>query len=276
MAAKQPKIMSSRLSNMKFMQRGSAPGPPSPSTPVYPPAKKQRLSSGVAAVSSPSIADEATTPETLIGEGGGPGETKWYLSFKHTQVPRLESPLRIVSAGFSTLDTTPNDRDDASDPEDDESSRSLVLGRKSFGNFNKKTEKQQNPKASSSSESDEDEDADDGNDDGPEGADEADDLTGINALISQGRREASERARAERKEKKRAENAETQRLAELRRKKEVNLNKVASISNGGKSGSGNSFLANMVCHSCQGKGHKSAECPRRHTLSSRPAKRKPH
>jgi hypothetical protein len=248
-SGKQSKIMSSRLAGMKFMQRtGASPATPStPSTPAGPPSKKQRLSNG-GAIASP-----------VSGPVDSSDETKWYLSFRAPQLHPAASPLRVVSAGFSTLDARGRD-DVSSEEEETEAPRPQMPGRKSFGKFNKKLEKQQNPQLSSSSSGSEssadDEDADD------------DDPTGVvKALI----KDASERARAERKEKKKAALVEAQKLAEQRRKRDVNLNKVTSISNGGGSGGGAGNFANMTCHGCGEKGHRQADCPQK-----RSGRRKPH
>lgn len=66
--------------------------------------------------------------------------------------------------------------------------------------------------------------------------------------------------RAERKAKRKSDAAESARLAESRRKKEVNLNKVTSISGAG-GGSGRSTPSSVICHACGKKGHIKAECP---------------
>ncbi len=57
------------------------------------------------------------------------------------------------------------------------------------------------------------------------------------------------------------------RLAEVRKSKEVKLNKLTSISGGGGGGGTNS-LANKECHNCGKKGHVKRDCPER--ASKRP------
>jgi hypothetical protein len=84
--------------------------------------------------------------------------------------------------------------------------------------------------------------------------DESDDPTGAKALIKQSRKEAGDKARAERK----AQSKAAAKLAESRRKKEVNLNKVTSISGSGKP---SASAASTVCHNCGKKGHIKAQCP---------------
>lgn len=224
----QPKVMSGRLAGMKFMQRAGG-SPTTPSTPNERPTKKQRLSNG-SALSTPStpVEDQKRAGE-VEREGYNKGETKWYLSFQAPPATKTESPLRIVSAGYSALDSGRRAQETDSDEEegeDDQPTRPTLAGRRSFGKFNKKIEKQNNPDAEdSAAEEDEEEEEED--------AEIEDDPTGVKALIAQGKKEAANRVRAERKAKKAADTAEAQRLARDRREKAVKLNKVTSISSGG-------------------------------------------
>ncbi|KAF2769734.1 hypothetical protein EJ03DRAFT_336009 [Teratosphaeria nubilosa] len=240
-----PKAMSSRLATMKFMQRAAA-STPDPGTPE-PPAKKQRMSNG-AAYSSPGSTPQAASPSGQDTSFGNDRETKWYLSYKQPDMPAVQSPLRIVSAGYSMLDagiaTSHVQENDDAQP-----MRPSIVGRKSFGKFNKFIEKQQNPDMSSS---DSDSDSDDQSSAEEDGED---DPTGANALIRQARKEAGDKARAQRKAKK-EEKAEAARLAEERRKKHVKLNKLTSIS--GNTGASNE----PACHTCGQRGHLKRDCPR--------------
>lgn len=235
-----PKVMSNRLAGMKFMQRTGA----APSTPSQPPAKKQRLSNG-SALGSPATPNEQDSSAQQ-------GETKWYLSFKAPEAPVAQSPLRIVSAGYSSLDATGR----AGEDEDEEPAPRAIPGRKSFGKFNRKIEKAQNPDLSSSSDS---ESGDEGEDEGSEDGEVEDDPTGVKALIAQGRKEAADRARAERKAKKKEKEADSKKLAEERRKKEIDLNRVTGISGGGGS---SGSAANIECYYCKKKGHRKQDCPK--------------
>lgn len=62
---------------------------------------------------------------------------------------------------------------------------------------------------------------------------DSEDADGAGDLIRQEKEEAAERAKAERKANKKAEKAEATKMAERRRSKEVNVNKLSSISTGG-------------------------------------------
>jgi hypothetical protein len=115
-------------------------------------------------------------------------------------------------------------------------------------------QKQHNPDLSSGSDSDD-------SASGDEDDDPSDDPTGAKELIRQSRKEAGDKARSERKAKKQAEKAESLRMADERRKKQVKLNKLTSISNGGGSSSGSPNHKDMTCHQCGQKGHIQRDCP---------------
>ena len=145
--------MSSRLLTMKFMRRGAASPDSSPSTPDERPSKKQRLSNGsyastpsstprsdAQAVEEALAAEEQKRTEALEREAADRGETKWYLSFKEQQAPMAESPLRIVSAGYSTLDAATHPKDRSSEEDADLDVPQQVKGRWSFGKFNRSLE----------------------------------------------------------------------------------------------------------------------------------------
>lgn len=69
--------------------------------------------------------------------------------------------------------------------------------------------------------------------------------------------------RPEIKSRKSVEKAMAQQFAGQRRKKEIQLNKLTSISGSGSGGGGrsSSFKANVQCHRCGEKGHMKNECP---------------
>lgn len=237
---------------------------------MEPAAKKQRLSSGSVNASparsendqleQAAAAQEKKRAEAVEREGAMKGETKWYLSVQTPSKPAQESPLRIVSAGYSTLDA--KDGKAEVDSEEDEgeekrSSRPNMPGRISFGKFGRSQKKQEEDEDSSSEEDDDEDD--------PDGED-GEDLSGVDSLIAQGRKEAAARIRAERKEEKRAAQAEAARQAEKRRAKELDLNRPTSISNAGKNP-----MAGMTCFNCEGKGHPAKECPKK-KKAQRPSK----
>lgn len=74
------------------------------------------------------------------------------------------------------------------------------------------------------------------------------------------REEAAQKLKAERKAKRKAEKAESLRLAEKRKKKDVKLNQLTSISGGNAKGK---TQTNQTCFKCGLVGHMKAECPKR-------------
>lgn len=258
------------------MQRAAASSPStSSSNPSEPPSKRQRLSTGASpvtpsaeaqAVHDALAAEELKRSQAVDRAAADAGESKWVLSFHDDQPSHVQTPLRIISAGYSTIDSATSAPQREDDDDDAYTTRPSLPGRRSFGKFNKTIERQQNPDLSSSppeSESDADEDEDDEEGDG-------DDPAGANPMIHQMRKDASERIRSERKARKKADQAELARLAAERRTKEVNLNKSGGISNGGRASSSN---AGMECFQCGERGHKKQDCPK---LKSRSQRRGPH
>lgn len=147
--------MSSRLLSMKFMSRGPNS---SPSTPPEPSSKRQRMSNGSYA-STPSstprsdaqrieeakAAEEQKRTEAVEREGVQRGETKWYLSFKEPPRTTPQTPLRIVSAGFSTLDASDAAKNKSSDEDENVDEVPQETGRRSFGKFNRAIEVRHQP-----------------------------------------------------------------------------------------------------------------------------------
>lgn len=81
-------------------------------------------------------------------------------------------------------------------------------------------------------------------------------------LIKEEQEQAAKKLKAERKAKRNSDKAELVRLAEKRKKKNVNLNdssKLKSISSGG----GSQLPDTRTCHSCGQVGHLVADCHKR-------------
>jgi hypothetical protein len=91
------------------------------------------------AIQEAIASEERKRAEALEREAADRGETKWYLSFREPQVS--ESPLRVVSAGYSALDAGTMKTSLEEDEEDEAGFRKpIVTGRRSFGKFNRKIE----------------------------------------------------------------------------------------------------------------------------------------
>lgn len=145
----QPKAMSSRLATMKFMQRAAASPASSsaqPSTPAEPPSKRQRLSNGGSAASTPASTPrglrtpgEEKQAAAVEAEARRKGESKWYLSLQTPPRPQgAGHGLKVVQAGYSMLDAPENGRQERVEGGEDEGGRRpAVAGRRSFGKFNR-------------------------------------------------------------------------------------------------------------------------------------------
>ncbi|KEQ83091.1 hypothetical protein M438DRAFT_346730 [Aureobasidium pullulans EXF-150] len=250
------KNMSSRLLNMKFMQRASASTPTTPTTPDGTrPSKRQRTEAAVdpdvRAFQEAAAAEEAKKNAFIERAAAEAGETKWVLSVSDDKPQNTASSLRIVEAGYGAIDSGAPIPE--SDDEEEEQSAGMA-GRRSFGKFNKAVERQHNPDLSSS-ESEDDED-----DEESESSEDDEDLSEADLLIKAERKEAAAKLRAERKQQRKAEEARTKQMAERRRSRDINLNKVGGISNAAIRGK-QAAMANMACHVCGQKGHLQKDCP---------------
>ncbi|KAA6409027.1 MAG: hypothetical protein FRX48_07371 [Lasallia pustulata] len=254
------KTMSSRLMTMKFMQRAAASSAiPSPQTPDHPSAKRRKLSNAsspatssadLQAIQAALAADEAKRSEAIDRQAAEAGETKWVLSVRdegRAINSHAAGNLRVVTNGYVDIDCVRGMEMHGEEPW-----RPLMVGRRSFGKFNRALEKRQGGNEDTSSSSD-DEPPEANNEE--EDEDDSDDPAGMRALIKASKEEALQRAKAELKARKKAK------LAERRKSKEVKLNKLSSISGGGNLGGGGN--SNMECFSCGQKGHGKKDCPQR-------------
>lgn len=141
------------------MQRAAASAPtssPTTPTPDEPSPKRQKRdaesspstpSADLRAIQAALAAEEAKREEALERQAAEAGETKWFLSFRPEErdggVGALSNgdkngrgALRVMSAGYSGLD-----RYDVSTDQDEGDFRpAAVVGRRSFGRFNRALE----------------------------------------------------------------------------------------------------------------------------------------
>lgn len=280
------------------MQRAAAASPSNPASPATPssdrPSKRQRLSTGSAASPAtpnpptPVDPDEARRQQAIDRAAADAGETKWVLSVQH-QPHTFDTPMRIVTAGYGTIDSAATAstikhaaQDDMSEDEGAQV-RPGIYGRRSFGKFNKTIERQQNPDLSSDSESEDDKDSDEDSEDSED--EDEDDDDPASQMIKQQRKEAAEKLRKERKAKRKSDQAQLELLAKERRKKEIKLNRKSAdgissggISSGGRgqqSPAGRRGLADMACHKCGQKGHLIKDCPQAQSRSQAPSRDRP-
>ena len=133
------------------MQRAAAASPTSsPTTPSGPASKKQRLSTGnspaapsadAQAIHEALAAEELKRQEAIDRQAANAGETKWVLSYQDQKPKYKQPPMRIVSAGFSSIDSAGPKRATAEDEEEEDGVVGPnYQGRKSFGRFNRTVE----------------------------------------------------------------------------------------------------------------------------------------
>ncbi|CZR61547.1 uncharacterized protein PAC_11444 [Phialocephala subalpina] len=260
-----PKMMSSRLLTMKFMQRAANTSPTSRASPSpdEPSPKRRKTDSNPStptkfnvdaladrsAIQAAMASEEAKKQAALERQAAELGDTRWVLNFEdQKKVSGLA--LRVVQTGFANLDASPVKIQYI---DEDELEKPAMVGRRSFGKFNKVVEKQQYPNKEDSSESDSEDDEDS---DSSEADNDSDDPT--SELIRASRQEAVERAKAERHAKKRSAKAEAEQLAKKRRKNEVNLNGLTSLS--GRQARQPVVPKDLKCHGCGGN-HFKRDCP---------------
>lgn len=149
-----PKSMSSRLLTMKFMQRAAASSSPAgPTIPDEPSPKRRRTDSNSStptrinvdsladrtAVQAALASEEAKRQAALEKQAAEAGDTRWVLSFEDQKLVAASSPLalRVIQAGFANIDSSPSEIRIA---EDDLEDKPVMVGRRSFGKFNKTLE----------------------------------------------------------------------------------------------------------------------------------------
>ncbi|MCJ1473567.1 hypothetical protein MMC13_002218 [Lambiella insularis] len=256
------------------MQRAAASSS-SPSTPSLPSAKRQKLNdpthtspSDAQAIQEALAAEEAKRTAALDRQRAEAGETKWVFSYQKEAID--EDALKVVKAGYAEVDSQAMVNGQETQPWQE-----VMVGRRSFGKFNRALEKRLDPFAESSSSDGDSNSEDSGVDANKAGKvggtdDGGNDPSGMEVLIQGPRSEAAERAKLERKVQRKESKAAAARLAEKRKSKEVKLNRLSSISGGGGSGAaGKLGSANMECYVCGQKGHGKKDCPERKSKRAR-------
>lgn len=245
------------------MQR-AATSPQTPTTsPSGPPSKRVRLSNGTASPVTPSStlqdaldAEEAQRLRALERHAEAVGETRWVLSVQEKPKP-ANGTLNVVTASFGDIDALSDDEHQLQKKASPKamwtrnSEEAPMEGRRIFGKMKKRhftSAAQDEPESSTSSSE----------------SGEVDDDDPAAQLIREERKEAATLAREKLRAKRKNDQEELSRLAVDRRKKEVNLNQLTSISGGGHIGSGSSTPSkDITCYGCGMQGHTKRQCPNR-------------
>lgn len=130
------------------MQRAAASSPiSSPQTPDLPSAKRQKHcnapspatpSADLQAIQAALAAEEAKRSEAIERQAAEAGETKWVLSFRDEEGAvdsHAAGTMRIVTNSYTDID-----RATETYTHDEEPYKPLVVGRRSFGKFNRALE----------------------------------------------------------------------------------------------------------------------------------------
>ena len=128
---------------IQFMQRAAAASPTTPSTPDHEPSRGNgspnhaslgTSASEIIAIRTVVAAEQAKKTAAIDRAAAEAGETKWVLSVQ--EIPESNKrELHVVTAGFEDIDNTMGTPEDGT-----ETLRPLVMGRRSFGKFNRALE----------------------------------------------------------------------------------------------------------------------------------------
>jgi hypothetical protein len=140
---------------MKFMQRAAASSPVAspPPTPDEPSPKRRKKDSDSPsrsrinvdeladqrAVQAALAAEEAKRQAALERQAVEAGDTRWVLSFED-QKGSVTSPMlaiRVIQAGYANLDAPPTSNIRSFEEDSTWEEKPAVIGRRSFGKFNK-------------------------------------------------------------------------------------------------------------------------------------------
>jgi len=260
-----PKAVSSRLLSMKFMQRAAASASASPTTPksdIENGTKRRKVSNASpasssvidsAAIQAALEEDERKRQAAIEKQAAELGDSHWVLNipappFKLGQT--LQTPLNVVQIGWAEIDTKVSI--ESSSPQ---SSDLRISDAGKFRRYNMKKSKATDDESESEGDGScsSGEDSSEATSPGPGGRD----VRGREFVAPRGPRK---RTRSEASSKRSTDGVKAQQYAEKRRKKEINLNGLISISSQGGQSS-QSWASAVRCYRCGRTGHKANQCP---------------
>ncbi|RKF54230.1 putative zinc knuckle protein [Golovinomyces cichoracearum] len=260
-----PKSMSSRLLTMKFMQRAAAPPvvqAPSSAIERSPKRRKKESDSTSLRQNDNSFADHNYMLLALAEEkkkslaaldklAAESGDTRWVLNYKDQECPASATSLRVVYTGYAGVDGSSSLNVAINEYEE----KPTMIGRRSFGEFNKVLERQQNLRDEETlgSGSEGDENAHKNSSESEISASDENDPT--SQLIKNTRRELGTKSRVEIKAKNNDTNGDVGQRSKKRRQTEVSLNHLTSLSGRQEI----SPRAQIECYLCGGP-HRKVDC----------------
>ncbi|KAI9883172.1 MAG: hypothetical protein M1823_005066 [Watsoniomyces obsoletus] len=242
--ARPPKVMSSRLMTMKFMQRAAAVEPSPQSPQEEPSAKRRKVSAQDEAIRAEIAIEEGKRAEAIARHAAQAGETRWAFSLLNSTpvfgASDTQGPSNVVTAGYASIDNGLASVEELEDEIAASLQQRANNGRRRFGAFEEKKE---------TSDTSSDEDSGNSNK-----ADE-DNPTDMETLIADAKKEAR---RASRK-KRRAQQSDP--ISPERSAKKVKLNKLTSISGVKSSTKSGTDDSKIQCFRCKKTGHRIKDCP---------------
>ncbi|TQS38789.1 hypothetical protein Golomagni_00696 [Golovinomyces magnicellulatus] len=259
-----PKSMSSRLLTMKFMQRAAVPPVvQAPTTDERSPKRRKKESDSTSLRQDVdsftdqnymllAIAEEKKKSLAALDKlAAESGDTRWVLNYKDQECPSSATSLRVVYTGYAGLDG-PSSLNVAMNEYEE---KPTMIGRRSFGEFNKVLERQKNLRDDEGlgSGSEGDENAHKNSSESEISASDENDPT--SRLIKNTRRELATKSKAELKAKNNDTNRDVGQRSKKRRQTEVSLNHLTSLSGRQEI----SPRAQIECYLCGGP-HRKVDC----------------
>ncbi|KAI9166902.1 hypothetical protein HJFPF1_03017 [Paramyrothecium foliicola] len=260
MAPETPRGVSSRLLTMKFMQRAaaSASTSSSPDGGTSSSSKKRKLdhsppsgridlnineASIKAALEDQEVKRQAALRKHTVGD------THWVLKTtinKSASQPPTSPPLNIVYVGYGETDSANDSGDEVDAP---------TQGRTSTNNYKKAAQGKKSANESQSEDNTSEESSSEEDNTTPRRKSE----NGRDAPESA----SAKRSRSRSQSRSGAENMKAKEFRDKRKKKEVRLSKLTSISSAGGSPLASQASKGMTCYNCHQIGHRASDCPKR-------------
>ncbi|KJZ78998.1 hypothetical protein HIM_01771 [Hirsutella minnesotensis 3608] len=260
MAPETPRGVSSRLLTMKFMQRAAASASSAGTPESEGSSKKRRIDRSPVpgkinahidhAIIKAALDEQEATRQAAL-EIHTSTDTHWTLDNVVTADKTASTPLNVVYVGYADLDSSNESGDNEEAP--------------SKGRTSSRVEKTAAQKKHQKKNESENDDSDSQSSDGSKGASRKrkhkHDSGHLESPLSQTRSRSQSRSGAGQ------ESIKAKEFRDKRKKKEVRLNKITSISAGGGDSSFGARRASgggkAECYNCHQVGHRAADCPKR-------------